>query len=225
MSRITVDEIQSRVAAFTDQDEDTSAISTDDYSLRLKYINMAQHEWAEAYDWSVLYTQYNMNISTSTGNASIALPNDFRKLAAYPNIIYDGTNVGPFKEVGPLDDYRYLPTDRRVWVLGSPNSGYVLRVFGASLSSGASVNIPYYRSPVSLASPANIADCPNADFLIKRSVALLWEARQDDRFPQYKADAERTLANLIEFESVPSPAFDDRIRTLSELDGDFRMGE
>lgn len=225
MSRLTVDEIQSRVAGFVDQDEATANISTADYSLRLKYLNMAQHEWAEIYDWKVLYNEYNMNVSTSTGNASVALPNDFRKLASYPNITYDGTNSSLYAEVDPREDGMYGATDKRVWVLGTPQEGYILRIFGSTLASGSSVKVPYFRSPVSLASPANIADCPNADYLVKRTIALIWEAREDSRFPQYKAEAERLLANLIEFENVPSSAMDDRIRTNEEKKYDFRLGQ
>ena len=153
------------------------------------------------------------------------LPNDFRKLASFPQISYDGTNTAKYSEVRPEEDAQYGATDKRVWILGSPQGGYTLRIFGSTLASGASVKVPYYRSPISLVSPANIPDIPNTDFLVKRTIAQIWEAREDPRFPQAKSDADRVLANLLEFEQAPSRAFDDRVKTQEELRFSFRIGD
>ena len=225
MARLSVNEIQSRIAAVIDQDEDTSAIATDDYSLRLKYLNMAQSEWAETYDWDVLYTEFNSLVSTSAGNASIALPINFRKLASFPEIVYDGTNTAKFPAVDPLDDTQYGSTDKRVWILGNPQDSYTLRVFGTTLASGASVRVPYFRSVGSLASPVDIASVPNPDFLVKWTVAKVWESREDPRFPQAKAEAEQLLSNMIEFENVKNPVYNDRVKTQDETRYGFRWGE
>jgi len=222
--RMTLDDVQSRVAAVTDLDQDTTNIPTDDYSLRTTYINMAQKEWAEAYDWSVLYTEYNMLVSTSTGNASVVLPANFRKLASYPKIMVDSTAY-QFSQVRPEEDDQYSDNDKRVWILGSPNSQYILRVFGASLSSGASVKVPYYRSPASLATGTDIAEVPNADYLVQRTIAYVWGSKEDARFPTAKAEAEIILQNMLEFEQVPSRASDwDRVKTVEETRYNFRLG-
>lgn len=225
MTRISVDEIQSRIAAVTDQDEATANIDATDYSLRLKYINKALLEWAEAWDWQVLFKEYNGFISTSTGNASVALPSDFRKLASYPRITYDGSNTEEFNEVLPQEDTQYSDTDKRVWMLGNPSGGYIMRIFGVTLVSGASVKVPYYASPQSLVSPANIAEIPNPDYLVERTKALIWEASEDPRFPQAKADAERILSNMIEYENVFGRAATyDTVKTVDETKHNFRLG-
>ena len=225
MARISVDEVQSRVASITDQDENTANLSSTDYSLRLKYINMAQKQWAEANDWRQLFTEYNMLISTSTGNASIALPTNFKKLAGYPLIVDSNSTTHKLPEVRPEEDNQYVDTDKRMWLFGSPADGYILRVFGMTLSSGASLKVPYYRSRASLASPANIADVPNVDYLIQRTVAFIWESREDGRFPGAKAEAERILSNMIEYENVFSRAATyDRVKTYEETRSNFRWG-
>lgn len=223
--RLTVDEIQSRIAAVTNQDESTANLSTEDYSLRLKYLNMAQKEWAETYDWQVLYTEYHTLTSTSTGNASIALPNNFRKLASYPQISFDGATTDLFKEVKPTEDSQYAATTRRVWKLGAPDTGYVLRVLGTDLISGASIRIPYYRSPASLATTTDIPTVPNADFLIERVKAYIWEDREDARYKTAKFDSEKILQNLIEFEETPNRASDwDRVKSVNQTLYKFRLG-
>lgn len=226
MSRISVDEIQSRAAAYLDQDETTSNISSTDYSLRLKYINMALTEWQDATHWQTLYSEYNVLVSTSTGNASIALPRNFRKLASYPLITHDGVTTDTFSETPPQSQAQYLSTDKRIEILGNPNSSYTMRVYGVTLVSGASVKVPYYMSAGSLASPADIAEIPNGDFLTKRTIAYVLEAREDARFPGLKDEADRILANMIDFENVFSQAStDDRVKTIDETkNADFRWG-
>ena len=225
MARMTLDEIQGRIAAIVDQDEDTTSISSDDYSLRRNYINQSLQQWAEVYDWQVLYKEWNGIVSTSTGNASIVMPSDFRKLASYPKITYDGTQTSDFPEVRPQEDSQYGDTDKRISVLGNNSDGFILVVKGCDLSSGASVKVPYYCAAGSLASPVNITMCPNGDYLVQRSVAMIWEAREDARFPQAKVEAEKILRNMVEYENVFSEAAThSRVKVWEESHDDFRWG-
>lgn len=224
MARVTVDEMQSRIAAVVDQDESTANISTTDYSLRLKYINMAQTEWAEINDWQSLYKEYNMLVSTSTGNASVVLPTDFRKPASPPKIMVDTTSY-EFLITRPQESGQYLDTDRRVEFLGNYQDNYILRIYGATLASGASIKVPYYASAQSLVSPTNVSMCPNPEYLIKRTIAYLWEAREDPRFPGMKGEAETILRNLLESENVfPEGSAYDRVKTTDETRYAFRVG-
>lgn len=222
---ISVDEIQSRIASILDQNEDATAISTADYSLRLKYINMSLREWAEANDWKVLLGEYNMLVSTSTGNASIVMPSNFRKPASLPLLTFDGATTDAFDIVQLQDNYRFDEVHRRVVFLGNPNSGYVMRVYGTTLTTGASVKVPYYASPQSLASPTNISEVPNPDFLVKRSIAYWWEAREDARFVSAKSEAQQILQNMIEYENVfPVGADYGRVKSFEETTYNFRLG-
>ena len=227
MSNLSVDQIQGRIAAIADQDGDTANINTSDYALRLTYINMALQEWAEAYDWQVLYNEYTTQTSTSTGNTSITLPTNFRKLASYPVISPDGANSYKFPETRPQEAGQYSSTDRRVEITGNPQDRYTMAVFGVGLQSGASIRVPYYMSVQSLASPSDVAEIPNADYLTKRALAYWWEARGDDRFPQMKQECERILGTMIDYENVFSEASTfDRVRTVEETRyGDRRWGE
>ena len=225
MARSTIDSIQSRVAGFVDQDENTSNIDSTDYSLRLSYINRSMMKWAEIQDWQVLFKEYNMLVSTSTGNASVILPVDFRKLAGFPKITFDATNTTEYPEVLPQED-GYEASEKRVWILGDPSDRYILRVFGATLASGASVKVPYFASPVSLASPADIPEIPNTEYLVQDCIAQIWESREDNRFPQAKAEAEKILQNMMTFENSPNNASDYwRAKTVDETKYGFRWGD
>ena len=227
MTRISTDQIQSRTAAIVDQDPDTANLSTADYALRLTYMNMSLHEWAEAYDWQTLYTEYNTLTSVSTGNSSIALPTDFRKLASFPLITYDGANTYSFPDTRPQEATQYGSSDKRIEITGNPQEGYNMAVFGVALGSGVSIKIPYYQSVQSLASPANIAEIPNPDYLVKRTIAYWWEARDDARYANMKQEAERILGTMIDYENTFGEAStNDRVKTVEETRyGDLRWGE
>lgn len=223
---VSLNDIQAKVAAVLDQNEDTSDISAADYSLRRAYINMAQREWAETYDWKSLYREANLRVSTSTGNASVALPADFRKLAAYPRITYNGTDTEDFPEIRPQEKSQFASTDKYVYILGDQNVGFTMFVNAGTLASGASIHLPYYASPASLVSPANIAMCPNPEFLVQRTLAYVWESQADPRFPQAKAEADKILRQMLEYEQVYGEAYDDRVRTVERTKFDsFRWGK
>lgn len=221
---VTLDDIESRVAAVADQDESTANISTADYSLRRMYINMAQREWAESYDWRSLYREYNMLVSTSTGNASIALPTDFRKSAGLPKITFDGTTTEIFQEVRAEERNTYSQNSRFVYFLGDQSANYTMVINAGTVASGASVFVPYRASVASLVSPANVAMCPNPEYLVQRTLAYIWESRSDGRFPQAKAESDKLLQKMLEYEQTYGEGMIDSIRTADRKYNNFRWG-
>ena len=223
---VSLDDVQSRIASISDQDQNTANISSTDYSLRRTYINMAEKEWSENYDWRSLYREYNVRVSTSTGNASIALPEAFRKLGGFPKITYDGSTTEDFPEIRPEEKQQYDSTAKYVYVLGDDNSGKTMFINAGTLASGASVFIPYYRSVASLVSPANIVMCPNPDYLTQRGLAYLWEGQGDARFPQAKFEADKILKRMMEFEQTYGEGYIDQVFTAERKHfNSFRWGK
>lgn len=221
---ISLDDIQGRVAAVSDQDESVSNISSADYSLRRMYINMAQREWAETYDWRSLYREYNTLTSTSTGNTSIAMPANFRKAAGFPQITYDGTNTLNFYEIRAEEKTTKSSSSKYVYFLGDQNAGYTMVIHAGTLASGASVFIPYRASLASLVSPADIAMCPNPEYIVQRTLAYIWESRSDQRFPQAKTEADKILQKMLEYEQTYGEGMVDSIQTADEKYYNFRWG-
>jgi len=231
MAGTSVDTIQSRIASILDQDQDTGNISTDDYALRLAYINRREQMWAEVGKWRCLLKEFNTLTSTNTANTSISLPADFRSLAAYPKITYDGTTTSEFTEISLTEQDRFDPTvDKYVMILGNSQSGYTMvGSYGQSTTawaSGASIKIPYYSIPTSHASPANVVFCPNPDYLVQGVIADVWEAREDARYQQAKVEANLILQNMMEFENTPSEAaYNKQVKTIDEINYAFRWGK
>jgi len=226
---VNVQEIQNRIGAGLDQVASVTA-GAEDWDLRLKYINMAQTEWSQFYDWQVLYKEYNTLTSTSTGNTSISLPSDFRKLASFPKVVYDGTNTSEYEEVRPQERTQKVDTDKYQYIMGNDSDGYTMVINSGNadrqLPSGASIFISYYATAGSLASPTDISPIPDANYLVHRALAYIFQSADDTRFQIELGEADKLLARMLEREAVHSEAANDysRIRTVEEKRYGFRIG-
>ena len=217
-------DLQNQIANEMDQSATAPTQGGTDWNIRLNVLNRSLFDWAETYDWQVLKKIHNGIISTSTGNASYALPADFRKLDGYPLITWDGSNTGQFTPVDASSNSRYLDTDKYVNILGNNKDAMVMYIHSSALTSGASVQFTYWKSPVSLASATNITECPDPSYLVQRSLYYLYKGREDGRFPEAKVESEKILARMIEQENTLGMAHSDNsIHNYNQTQG-FRIG-
>jgi len=197
----TLQDIQNQIASEIDQSATAPTAGGTDWNIRLNFINRSLIDWSESYDWECMKKVFNGLVSTSSGNASYALPTDFRKLDGYPKIVADGSTTYDFPSVDPSNNRRYTSSDKFVNILGNPNSGYIMYIHSDNLVSGASVQLTYYSSPQSLASANDIISTPDPTFITQRSLYYLLKSREDGRFPEAKVEADRILARMIENEN------------------------
>lgn len=226
---IDVNEIQKRIAVMADVTATAPQEGGNDWNLRLELMNMAQAEWEQLYDWQVLYREFNTQTSTITGNTSIVLPADFRKLASFPQFTYDGSDTRSFSEIRPQERGRYQATDRFFYLLHNASTSVMKVNVGTTngeFASGASIGISYYATAGSLVSGSDSSPIPDPNYLVQRTVAGLWEATGDDRFPQAKQKAEQILQRMLQRENVFSEAANDesRVRTIEETRNSFVIG-
>lgn len=217
---IDLTEIQKRINAIVGQSVSVTEGDTD-WTLRSSYINRAQRDWAERYDWRELYTEFNSMTSTGSALASISLPTDFRKLAGMP--ILAVSNNGQFPEIDPGDRIRFNSTDRYSYVLGDPSGNRTLIYNPATLASGTSIFIPYYKTPASLVSGYQVTPCPNPNYLVQQSLYYYFLANEDSRFQSAKAEAENILAIMLEFENVRGSGYANVVGNVDDKAG-FRWG-
>lgn len=212
-------EIQKRIEAVAGQSVDVTE-GSEDWNLRLSYINRAQTDWAERFDWPQLYREIYSTLSVATGNATVDLPLDFRKLAAYPTF-----KNKQYPQIDPWERKTKGLTDKFVSVMGDPNSGYKLIVnYGETLSSGASYFVPYYKTPNSLISGHEVSEIPNPNYLVQQSLYYDFLANEDGRFEEARAEAERILANMLESENVKGKAYHNEVPNVDETKSGFRWG-
>lgn len=217
----TLNDVITKISALVSQE--TSVTNTsDEYALWRSYVNMAQHEWAEAYEWPSLYREYCAQTTAAgahANGATISLPADFRKFAGYVKVTADGTTTDEYPEIDPYKKDQHLDTDVYMYRIGD----YMV-VNPGTLVSGASYTIPYFKAVASLASPADAIECSNSEYLVQRCIAYIWESREDGRFPQAKVEAEKILMRMIEFESARGAGYDASIQTPEQRNFNFRLG-
>lgn len=198
MARLAISAIMKSIAATVNQDATSPTAGGSEWNLWLEYINRSVEEWAQTHDWEDLRKTFYPTISGLT-QATIALPQDFRKLAASP--VHWGTGISggeQWPEILPEQKYLYASTEKWAQIRGDINNGFNLIWNPGTLSSGASLEIQYFSIPTSLASPAQISLVPDSQFIIDRGISYIFEARSDPRFQQQEVKAREKLLQMIE---------------------------
>jgi len=203
----SLQDVQNLLASEIDQSATAPTVGGTDWSIRTNFINRSLIDWSESYDWECMKRVNNGIISTSTGNASYALPANFRKLDSFPQIASDGVNTYSFPLVDATNNRRYTSSDRFVNILGTTSKVMYIH---DTLVSGASVQFTYYASPATLSGASDLVEVPDPTFLVQRSLYYLLKSREDGRFPEAKVEADRVLARMIENENTPGLASQDR---------------
>lgn len=195
----TLQDILDDVAAYLDQD--TTLATGTELTVRVNLIDQALREWGDSYQWKQLRV-FNYAPSWALSATSMALPTNFKKLMSAP---YD-VSVNPdneYPEIRAEDRFLKGSSDRYSIVGGNDASGRYL-VINPALTSGVSLVLDYQSTPSSMATLADISVCPDANFLVKRTIANILSSRSDPRFPTLKAEADDSLANMIEEEATLS---------------------
>ena len=198
----TLQDLQNAIASEVDQSATAPTAGSTDWLIRNNFINRSLIDWSESYEWEAMKKVHNGVISTSTGNASYALPSDFKKIDGFPQITADGITTYSYPVNDPTNNTRYSGTDRLVNILGNNTDGKVMYILGGALSSGASVQFTYYASPQSLASATNIVPMKDPTYLVQRSLYYILKSREDGRFPEAKTESDRILMRMIEEENT-----------------------
>ena len=196
----TLQDCQNAISAEVDQSATAPTAGSTDWLIRNNFINRSLIDWSESYEWEAMKKVHNGIVSTSTGNASYALPSDFKKIDGFPQITADGSNTYGYPVDDPTNNNRYVGTDRFVNILGNNTDNKVMYIHD-TLVSGASVQFTYYASPQSLASATNIVPMKDPTYLVQRSLYYILKSREDGRFPEAKTESDRILMRMIEEEN------------------------
>lgn len=209
MARITVGQMLQNISATVNQDPTQPTDGGADFLLWINFINRAQIEWAESYDWEQLKKNHysTLVIPATASTASVGLPLDFRKLAG-PVINYStGVNGGEgWPEILPERRLEYDANDKWFFIQGDPSNGYSLQWNPGSTTnigaSGASIFVPYYSMPTSLVSSTQFPVVPDSEFLTQRAIAYVLEARSDPRYQDEEQKARERLVTMVENASI-----------------------
>jgi hypothetical protein len=220
----TVLDCQTQIANEIDQSDSAPTQGGTDWNIRLNTLNRALIDWRDSSDWDALKKVHNGLVSIS-GGASYVLPTDFNKIDGFPKIIWDGATTNEFPVVDPSKNSTYTDSDKFVNLFTNDKDTKVMYIHSNTLSSGASVQFTYYKSPQSLASATNVIEVPDPTFLVQRALYYIYKGREDGRFPEAKTESDKILARMIENEASKGYAYQDR-KISNELEDkfSFRVG-
>lgn len=222
----TVSSIQSKISAIVDQSTTAPTDSTDEYALRLSFINRAIEEFNNAYDFEILRKIQYVSI-TGVSQGSISLPMDFRKMAAFPRVWSTGVSTGEeWSQINPETSGQYDVSDHYYYILGNRGAGYTMIWNPATLASGATLQIQYFSYATSLASPADNVVLDSTNFVVDRTIAYIFQTRNDTRYRLFEQSAREALLINIDNQNDKSRAFGVNNYvgvTINKLTG-FRMG-
>lgn len=219
----TVNDLQKKLATLLDQSATAQTAGGAQWNLRMEYLNLAQKDWQDAYQWPTLYTEVNTLTSQASGNASVSLPTNFRKFDGFLTVATE-SSTSEYSQILPEERTQHNISDKYFYVLGNPSGGYTMVINPGSHSSGASINYSYWSHAATLASPADITMCPDDNYLVERASYYYWKASDDGRFTVAQNEAERILSRMLEFEMVRGVSYDDRVKTREESRSSFRIG-
>jgi len=186
------------VAATVNQEAEAPTTGGDEYTLWLEYINRGLAEWAEAYDWEGLRKTWFPTI-TGISVASVGLPLDFSKIGRMPILHVSSESEDKEFPLVPDQQRKNYSEDEEFFSLtGDTSSGLTMVFHPGTLASGASLEVGYFCTPTSLASPAEIPMVPDAQFLVDRTIAYIFESRSDPRFQIQEAKARDRLLMMVE---------------------------
>lgn len=188
------------IASSVNQEASAPSSGGAEYNLWLQFINRSIKEWSSTNDWEELRKTYYPSI-TGVNQATVSLPLDFRKVATSPRLHLYNEQQEDYEDIPEITEETrglYNSTDKYFSQGGDISEGFTMSFHPATLASGASLEIQYFSTPTSLASPAQVPVVSDSQFIIDRTIAYIFEARSDPRFQQQEAKAREKLLQMIE---------------------------
>ncbi len=189
--------------------------SGDELSLWSDYLEDANQEWPNAFDFQVLIQTYKTTMLQS--GTSVALPADFKeKFAGLIDI-----EGALFEEYSRQEATR--TTGNFVTWGGNQADGYWLNV-SAALYSTSYVHAPYHSRPTSLSTLTSISPIPNPEFLIDRVSEKALRQRGQPEYADFQDKADLLLQRMVANEVSTDIGRNNQIRTEAELQN-FTIGD
>lgn len=188
---MTKEQLFTRVAADTRGVATAPTDGSSEWNQWSEWTDQELRTFGEVHDW-LEFKNMNYMVSSAVSSTSLALPDNFKKIAGYVNIA--GTL---HSEVDP-DEFDRYSGDSPAFRVGY-DSGWFIQWKGA-LTSQTSVVVPVQSYPTSLTSPASVIDMRNPEYIAKRLQFRILRYRQDPIFTEIEAEAQLMLAQMLENE-------------------------
>jgi len=198
MARKTVTDVLTQIASTVNQSATAPTVGSDEHNLWLQYMNRAQDEWAEAFNWESLRQHFWPTVTTAS-LASISLPIHFDTLAAPIQLFKTGSSDPDiYSLIIDEDEDLYESTSLYARLTGDNATGKTLVFNPPTMASGASLYIQYFASPSTLSHASQYIIMDDSQFIVDRTIAYIFESRSDPRFQIEETKARERLLSMVE---------------------------
>lgn len=216
----TLADLMERVASTVDQRATPPTVGSSEYNWRKVLVNRVVEELYMSYDFEWMrQSQY----AAVTAAASVTLPINFKKMASFP-VYYGASSEGEeWAEIKPHEQRLYGSSDHYFYILGNRGDRYTMVWNPGSLVSGASLFLDFYTWPSLITQSTDTLVVPSLDYMTNRTIAYIFEAKNDPRTNLYLSRSRESLAQIIEEENSPGRTYENLV-PISRREAGFRFG-
>lgn len=218
---ITLADIMERVSSTVDQRATPPTAGTGEYNWRKVLVNRVMEEIAQAYDFEWMRLSSFVTVLSA---GSISLPENYKKMAGFP-VLYGYQAQGEeWPEIKPEERNKEDSSTHFFYVLGNRGQGYTMVWNPGTLASGASLFIDFYTYPSLVTQATDPITCPNIDYITNRTIAYIFEAKNDPRTTLYLSRSRESLLQTIEEDNSKARTQENNVNPRRETLLDFRFG-
>lgn len=148
---MTTQDIMDEIYVAVDNDPSSSTTQDDEYTARLRLINMAIKSWErEDVLWDELWSTYTHGSTVSATTTYTISATDYRSAGSYMQFTLNGANTY-LEIVKPEEAFKYAQTgSKAVYITGNPSVGWTINLTWTPVSGdnffGSTMSFNYYKS-------------------------------------------------------------------------------
>jgi hypothetical protein len=184
---------------------DTPAVGSTDWLIRLNHINRCIAQWAaqKAVEWNELWTTGTTTPSIiTTSTTSYALPADFNRIGGYIRLVLSNGSKQPIKIIQAEEAAQAIADGlQKVYITGKPGS-YILKLTWTPTASdvftGSTVEFDYYKYPLVLSSASDVPEMSDPYYIVEFVTAKLFQTQSPTNYNIHNNMAIDLMSQMME---------------------------
>lgn len=188
-AQLTLQTIQDNIHTQYTNANDTPAVGSSDWIIRMNLINSAIAYWAaqRGVEWNELWTTGNTTPSVITlSTTSYAMPTDFNYMGGYIRLVLTNGQKAPIEVIKASDAQQYINQSvNKAYITGKPGS-YILKLLWTPSATdpylGATIEFDYYKYPLLLTSASEVPEMSNPWYIVHYVTAKLFQTQSPTNY-------------------------------------------
>jgi hypothetical protein len=202
---LTLQTLQDQIHTNYTGANDTPAVGSTDWLIRLNHINRIIHEWSsqKGVEWNQLWTTGNPTPSViANADTTYPLPADYKRMGGYIRIVLPNGSKQPIKVIKQMAAQKAIANgEQKVYVTGKPGS-YVLNLTWTPVTgdayTGSTIEFDYYKYPLALSSAADVPEMSDPFYIVESVTAKLFQTQSPTNYNIHNNMAIDLLQQMME---------------------------